>query len=68
MRVHGDNPTTCERGFSLMNQVKTTHRNRLSHATLRDIMTVTLSPFSPEVIDYPSIFQKFSSVKLDSAV
>ena len=67
MLVYAENSASCECGFSLMNRVKTTHRNLLSHDTLRDIMTIISCPISPEKIDYRQILRDFSSVELDRA-
>ena len=64
MLVYGENAAACERGFSLMNRIKTSQRNRLSHDTLRDVMCIIACPIEPEQISYYDLIRNFNSVVL----
>ena len=67
MLVFGENTAACERGFSLMNRIKSKHRNLLSHATLRDVMTIISCPVTAQQLDYRALLRDFSTVRLDGA-
>ena len=68
MLVYGENAAGAERGFSLMNRVRTKQRNSLSHFTLRDIMTIIKCPIDDDELDCDSYLINFSKVELDGGL
>ena len=52
---------TCERGFSLLNNIKTKKRNRLGEHILFSLMLLGAAYAEKFIFDYPSLSHKIAS-------